>query len=393
MTEWKETTLAELCTDISYGYTESAKQEKIGPKFLRITDIASGRLDWSKVPYCPISEHDFKKYNLLPGDIVIARTGATTGVNYTIKESDPKNVVFASYLIRYKINQKIADPYFIGQLLRSPNWTDYVDAIAGGSAQPGANAKQLGSFEISLPELPVQTAIASVLSSLDDKIDLLHRQNATLEKMAETLFRQWFVEEVKEDWEENKVRDIAEHLKVNVVPSKQPSTFFHHYSLPAFDASQNPIREVGIEILSNKYKVFPESILVSKLNPSSPRIWAIGTDVKDNSICSTEFQVFKPQNIELFGYLFFLLKSEDTKNALKMSASGTSGSHQRVRPEDISNIPFALPNIDLAIEFSKHTQSLLNKINKNQIQIRTLTALRDTLLPKLMSGEVSLNTI
>jgi type I restriction enzyme S subunit len=147
MSEWKEITLAELCSDISYGYTESAKQEKVGPKFLRITDIANGRLNWDSVPYCPITEENFKKYQLLPGDIVIARTGATTGANYTIKENDPKEVVYASYLIRYQIDQNLADPFFIGQLLRSPSWSDYVDAIAGGSAQPGANAKQLGSFE------------------------------------------------------------------------------------------------------------------------------------------------------------------------------------------------------------------------------------------------------
>jgi type I restriction enzyme S subunit len=92
MREWKETTLAELCSDIPHGYTESAKWERVGPKFLRITDIANGRLDWSSVPYCPITAENFKRY-ILPGDIVIVRTGATTGANYTIREKDPKEVV------------------------------------------------------------------------------------------------------------------------------------------------------------------------------------------------------------------------------------------------------------------------------------------------------------
>lgn len=67
ISEWKETILADLCTDVSCGYTESAKQEKAGPKFLRITDNANGRVDWNKVPYCPITEDNFKKYQLLPG--------------------------------------------------------------------------------------------------------------------------------------------------------------------------------------------------------------------------------------------------------------------------------------------------------------------------------------
>ena len=191
---WPIKTLSELCNSVTYGYTESASLEKIGPKFLRITDIASGRLNWDSVPYCKITDVDFEKYKLKAGDIVIARTGATTGANYTFKQGDPENVVYASYLIKYSINQEIANPYFVGYVLKSNNWSEYVDAIAGGSAQPGANAKQLGSFEIQLPPLPEQKAIASVLSSLDDKIDLLHQQNQTLEALAETLFRQWFIE-------------------------------------------------------------------------------------------------------------------------------------------------------------------------------------------------------
>ena len=178
MSDWREMTLADISSDISYGYTESAKSEKIGPKFLRITDIANGRLNWDTVPYCPISVEDFVKYKLSPGDIVVARTGATTGANYIIKNNDPTEAVFASYLIRYRIDQSYADPNFIGQVLRSITWQDYVDSIAGGSAQPGANAKQLGSFPILLPPIPEQCAIAAVLSSLDNKIDLLHRQTA-----------------------------------------------------------------------------------------------------------------------------------------------------------------------------------------------------------------------
>lgn len=193
MSEWKETTLSAICSDISYGYTASANVDTVGPKFLRITDIVPDRINWNTVPYCEADELNIKKYKLQEGDIVIARTGATTGYNKIIKNIG-FDVVFASYLIRYKIDVNMAYPYYIGHILQSSNWYNYVDAIAGGSAQPGANAKQLGSFEILLPPLPEQRAIASVLSSLDDKIDLLHRQNKTLEAMAETLFRQWFVE-------------------------------------------------------------------------------------------------------------------------------------------------------------------------------------------------------
>ncbi len=260
--------------------------------------------------------------------------------------------------------------------------------IGEGSVQDNINLGTFESLEFPFPSLNEQRAIATILSSLDDKIDLFHRQNATLEALAEALFRQWFVVEGKEEWEEFKVSDIANHLKQNVIPSKYPNRYYYHFSLPAFDNGQNPVIELGSEILSNKYQVVPNSILVSKLNPRFPRIWAIDAVPEEHSICSTEFQVFKPKNGKLFAYLFFLFKSDDAKNALTMAASGTSGSHQRVRPEDIANIPFTLPNVELAIKFSEMTQPLLDKVNYNQKQIRTLTSLRDTLLPKLMSGEV-----
>ena len=94
MSEWKEIKLGDISTNISYGYTESANSKPVGPKFLRITDIASERLEWNKVPYCPITKENLEKYLLKIGDIVIARTGATTGATYTIKPKDPKGVVF-----------------------------------------------------------------------------------------------------------------------------------------------------------------------------------------------------------------------------------------------------------------------------------------------------------
>lgn len=152
MKGWRECKLGGVCSDISYGYTESASLTPIGPKFLRITDIVPGRVNWETVPYCKISDVDRSKYKLLAGDIVIARTGATTGYTYTIKPADLKNdAVFASYLIRYRLDKQHVDPMFVGQILLSPIWKGFVEGILGGSAQPGANAKQFADFEFLLP--------------------------------------------------------------------------------------------------------------------------------------------------------------------------------------------------------------------------------------------------
>ena len=210
--------------------------------------------------------------------------------------------------------------------------------------------------------------------------------------MAATLFRQWFVEEAQEDWEEYSVSNFADHIKKNIIPANHKNTLFHHYSLPAFDDGKKPAVELGSEILSNKYQVVAHSVLVSKLNPRVPRIWPIGNIQSENAICSTEFQVFKPKNEKLYGYVYFLLRSSDAVDALTMSASGTSGSHQRVRPEDILNIRTSLPSIGRAEQYSIQVMPNIDKSRSNLVQIQTLEKLRDSLLPKLMSGEVQVET-
>lgn len=388
MSEWREYTLTDLCTEISYGYTESAKQEKVGPKFLRITDIASGRLDWSMVPYCPIIESDYRKYKLSPGDIVIARTGATTGANYTMKESDPNDVVFASYLIRYKINPQIAYPYYIGHLLRSSNWSDYVDSIAGGSAQPGANAKQLGSFEILLPSIETQKSIASILSSLDDKIDLLHRQNATLEKMAETLFRKWFVEEAKEEWEIVKVGDF---VKTNVASIAKNYPYDIIKYLDTSSLNEGSIDSTQILKLFEapsraKRLVKHNDVLISTVRPNQKHYGIVKNPI-ENLVVSTGFCVITCEKIDPH-FIYILLTTQEMTEYLHSIAEGSTSTYPSLKPSDIEAIEFQLPPNDLLSDFANLCNHSWDKISKNQLQIQTLVRLRDTLLPKLMCGEV-----
>ena len=192
MGEWKKTTLADVSSDISYGYTESASPDKVGPRFLRITDIQNGIVNWNTVPYCPISEADHRKYRLHHGDIVIARTGNSTGENFIYQGSE--DAVYASYLIRFRVDARKADPAFVWYNLRTSAWWGFINNSKTGSAQAGANAKVLGQFAFTLPPLPEQKRIAHILGTLDDKIELNRRMNATLEEMARALFKSWFVD-------------------------------------------------------------------------------------------------------------------------------------------------------------------------------------------------------
>jgi type I restriction enzyme S subunit len=168
MSEWKETNLGDICTDISYGYTASAVSEKVGPKFLRITDIVTSRIDWNSVPYCYADDATMQKYKLENGDIVIARTGATTGYNKIMKNINC-NAIFASYLIRYKIDIKLAYPQFIGHILQSKYWYEFIDAIAGGSAQPVLMLKNLQATIYFSPHSPNKRQLLVCLAALMTK--------------------------------------------------------------------------------------------------------------------------------------------------------------------------------------------------------------------------------
>ena len=146
---WRNGVLGEVC-ETQYGYTETATQQIVGPKFLRITDVVNDSIDWSKVPYCPISEKELKKYKLGLGDIVVSRTGANIGWAKQIKGDIPDSV-FASFLIRIKA--KDADmQWMIGHLVESSDFKAFVAANQQGSAQPQANANILVEFPLIIPD-------------------------------------------------------------------------------------------------------------------------------------------------------------------------------------------------------------------------------------------------
>ena len=173
---------------MQYGYTETATTEPVGPKFLRITDIAQNYIDWNGVPYCPISEENHEKYVLSEGDVVVARTGATVGYAKMVGRNIPDSV-FASFLVRIR---PIDDEYryYFGLAITSAEFLNFVQTNAGGSAQPKTNPPLLGEFELSIPNkqsLPeFNTKISSflgVIESNETEISKLHEVKDTMVKM------------------------------------------------------------------------------------------------------------------------------------------------------------------------------------------------------------------
>ena len=391
--EWRERILGDVTTLLT-GFPFKSSQytdEASGTKLLRGDNIVQGQLRWDGVKRWPANgEAIDSMYRLREGDVVLAmdRPWIEAGLKYAAISDLDLPCLLVQRVACMRPTEGLSSS-FLQYLIGSGGFTKHILSVETGTAVPHISGGQIKEYRFLCPPIDEQEAIAKLLRSLDGKIDLLHRQNKTLEAMAEALFRQWFVEDLDEDWIEYKVGDFAHHLKAAVNPAKTPEATFLHYSLPAFDDGKRPILETGRQILSNKFQVEPWSVLISKLNPRVPRIWPVGELAPEmQAVCSTEFQVLRPTSVAVFGYLYCLLSSSGAKDELASAASGTSGSHQRVRPEDILNIKTRLPTFSLAEEFSALILPNLTKLLANIAQIHSLENLRDALLPKLMSGEV-----
>lgn len=165
---WVWVKLKSCLKNLQYGYTASSSASEEGPKYLRITDIQNSRVDWEKVPHCKIDEEQLEKYRLNKGDIVIARTGATTGKSFLI--DDVPCAVFASYLIRLTTNDYL-DARYLWNYLKSPMYWKQITVVQKGIAQPGANAQIIGGLSLPLPPVREQQRIAEKVDFLLNKLD------------------------------------------------------------------------------------------------------------------------------------------------------------------------------------------------------------------------------
>lgn len=288
-------------------------------------------------------------------------------------------------------NVELLNSEFLYYWLKSN--TDYLQQLGTGTTFAEIAGSVVKDIDISLPPLEEQKAIAEVLSSLDDKIDLLHRQNQTLEDLAQTLFRQWFIEETKEEWEIVTLGDLGK-----VVTGKTPSTNneeywgedipfitptdFKNYNKYAF-TSDRRLSFLGKDKVRNS--VIPKnSILVTCIGSD------MGKVVITQNECVTNQQinslVLSNDNL-LNEYVFQYLKS--IYPLLRAIALGGT-TMPIINKTDFENIEIALPTHKILEEFQQLTSFSNKKIMQNTKQIQTLENLRDTLLPKLLSGEVTI---
>lgn len=389
MSEWKETILTDVCKNVVTGGTPLSSMKEYFENgdipWLKTKEVNFNRITATE-NYISSKGLAKSSAKLIPVNSVIVAMygqGDTAGRVAINKIPLSTNQACCNLII----DEKKADYNFIYYFLSN----SYEELVLRktGSAQPNLNTKLLKDFPVFLPPLPEQTAIASLLSSLDDKIDLLHRQNATLEKIAETLFRKWFVEEENEGTIAQvvtiqngyafKSKDFKEVGTNGVVKIKNISGGIIDIERTDFING-----EVALTI-QDRFKIKTGDILIAM---TGAEIGKLGIIPKTNKHLWLNQRVgLLREKYKGAKYLAYLqLKSEFGQDYIENAATGSA--QPNISGTGIESCGFPLLSEALIKKYSLQIGELYDKVIFNLGQIRTLTTLRDTLLPKLMSGEV-----
>lgn len=399
--KWPSVPLSELSTvPVTYGVVQPGTHAVDGMPMLRVNNFQSGALNLADVMrIAPDVESKYGRTRIHTDDVLITIVGSVGQVAVVPAALNGWNIARAVAMIRPSAPELSR---WISFVLRSPDAQHQLGVAANTTVQTTINLKDLRALQIPLPDKNTRAEISETLGALDDRIDNLRQTNATLEAIAAALFKSRFVDFdgvppegmqeselglIPKGWRTYTFGEIAALGKGTVNPAAQSQRVFSHYSLPAFDAGQMPISDVGEAIKSNKTPVPSGAVLVSKLNPHIPRIWFVG-EAGENAVCSTEFLVWTPKPGVGSAFVYFVATSPEFNATMLQLVTGTSNSHQRVRPEQLEQAHAAIASEASIAAFDEAATPLLRRIVHNRRQAATLAALRDTLLPRLISGQL-----
>jgi type I restriction enzyme S subunit len=313
-----------------------------------------------------------------PG-VVTGRYGTLGELFFVEQDFWPHNTTL--YVKDFKGN----DPRFIFYLLKTLNFGEKNDK----TSVPGLNRNDLHLIDINLPPLPTQRRIASILTALDDKIELNRRMNETLEGIAQAVWGEWFgmyasgEEELPEGWRWGKLGDVAQTKKGQIKPDEMTDDL-QYVGLEHITRKSLSLTDSGTagKLESNKFRFSKGDLLFGKLRPYFHKVCIAPFD----GVCSTDILVIEPKAPEWYAFVVFHFYSNDLIAFTTSTADGTR--MPRTSWGDLSGFEIAIPPKKLASDFTEIVKPIFEKMLENIHQSRTLTALRDTLLPRLMLGEM-----
>ena len=409
MGEWKEYKLGELSKESgSYGIGASAVPYNPALyTYLRITDINDdGTLNKSGL--MSVDDENADKYLLKPNDIVFARTGNSTGRSYFYDGSDG-DLVYAGFLIKFSLDESIVNPRIMKYYTHSKPYYDWVQSFDTGATRGNINAKTYASMPIVLPSRPTQDRLVEILKSLDDKIEVNRRINENLEQQAQALFKSWFVDfepfkdgefveselgMIPKGWRVGKLSDLGEIIGGST-PSKAKPEYYVENGIAWLTPKDLSISNYkftakgGIDISQEGYnscstKLMPKgSVLFSSRAP-------IGyITIAKNEICTNQgFKSVVPQVAgTAFIYYFLKFSTKEIEN------KATGSTFKEASGSLMKSLPAIIPSKSILNSFEDRMKPVFGMQETLEDESRRLASLRDTLLPRLMSGELTINDI
>jgi len=382
MGEWNRVVLKDVTTKIGDGLHGTPTYDDNGEYyFINGNNLKNGKIviksDTKKVT----KDEALKYKKLLSDKTILLSINGTIG---NLAFYNTENCMLGKSACYINLSDEI-DIKFLYYHLLDEEFQFYIEMVATGTTIPNVPLKGIREYPFSLPPLKEQKAIAEVLSSLDDKIDLLHRQNKTLEEMAQTLFRQWFIEEAKDEWEVGKLPD---EFDFTMGLSPKGETFNEEgIGTPMYQGNA----DFGFRFPKNRvYTTDPKryaekfDTLISVRAPVGAQNMAKEKCCIGRGVASFRYK----DNNSFYTYTYFKMMS--LMNEIKQfNNSGTVfGS---INKTDFQEMNIVIPPTELVIKFQKEVKPLDDKVIQNTFQIKTLENMRDTLLPKLMSGEVRIS--
>ena len=393
-------TLDSITTKITKGTTPTSVGctfENSGVNFIKSESLGNSRnIDRSKFAFISEQTHEkLKRSQIEKNDILFSMAGMFLGKTGIVTDDlVPANTNQAVAIIR--IDTEKANHEYVYYYLNQRSVVQAVNASSAQSAQPNINLKQIGQIEIDLPERKLQDKIVSILSAIDFKIEKNNQINDNLEQQAQAIYHERFEtvspNDLPSDWRIVTLGEVATISNKSFNPLKEPEILLEHYSIPAFDEARFPVFELSTSIKSNKFIIDASCFMISKLNPTTKRVWKPYC-LTGNAVCSTEFIVYKAKDQSITDFLYSVIDSGSFSDFMCSHVTGSTGSRQRTTPSDTLSYELILPSEDELAEFQSLVSPMYAQMRINAIENDKLKRLRDSLLPKLMSGEIDVSSV
>lgn len=338
-----------------------------------------------------------KKANAYKGDVVITHRGTLGQIVYIPQTAQRDRYVISQSQFRVKCNKKVLPEYFV-----------YYFHTPIGQHKLLSNASQVGvpalarpsstfqKIEIEIPDLETQRKVVKLIGSLQTRIKTNAEINDNLEQQAQAIYHERFEtvspNDLPSDWRIVTLGEVATISNKSFNPLKEPEILLEHYSIPAFDEARFPVFELSTSIKSNKFIIDASCFMISKLNPTTKRVWKPYC-LTGNAVCSTEFIVYKAKDQSITDFLYSVIDSGSFSDFMCSHVTGSTGSRQRTTPSDTLSYELILPSEDELAEFQSLVSPMYAQMRINAIENDKLKRLRDSLLPKLMSGEIDVSSV